>query len=115
MPNTPTTTAPASLILAALVPIQGNAIYAALSIPEKTSFLDASLTPVGDFKAVLVAGNWWEDFLTWLRELIDAAEDIWYDIIDRITDEIVEIRNLPWYWMPPLPPLPIPPAPGGGA
>lgn len=107
MTTTPTTTAPASLVLAALVPIQGNPTYAALSIPEKTSFLDASLAPVGDFKAVLVAGNWWETFLDWLREIIDTIEDIWDDIIDRIEDQLDLITGLPWYWMP-LPNLPIP-------
>lgn len=108
--STPSTTAPSSLVLAALVPIQGNATYAALTNTEKTSFLDASLAPVGDFKAVMVANSWWDNFLAWLRELIDSAADIWQDIIDRIKDQLEIISGLPWYWAP----LPVFPIPAGG-
>lgn len=108
MPNTtPSTTVTAAAILAALILFQNNATYDALTNTEKEEALDAALSPVGDFKAVLVASNLWETFLGWLRELIDALEDIWDDIIDRITDELDNITGLPWYWMP-LPVLPIP-------
>jgi hypothetical protein len=108
MSITPSTSATAAAILSALMSFQNNAAYDALTDTEKEEALDAALSPIGDFKTVLMAGNWWETFLGWLRELIDSLEDIWDDIIDRIAGELDLISGLPWYWMP-LPALPIPP------
>lgn len=115
MPNTtPSTTATAAAILAALVLFQNNATYAALSPSEKNAALDSALSTIGDFKAVLVANDLWENFIDKLRDLIDAIGDAWDDFIDRITDELETIVGMPWYWMP-VPVMPIPPAPGAPA
>lgn len=92
-----TTTATEAGIYSALLPYKNTS-------PTTTS-LDGSLSAIGDIKTLGEAGDWWDLFLDWLADLIDAIGDLWDDIMDQIKAKLDELNGLPWYWMPPvLPP-----------